>query len=122
LARQLHSVVISTKCRIVIGGIATTIPRFFAVGPNPESRVSGSEPLDQATFKLMNFYKLEPGCLRWISLEDRLLLLPNFNRTTLLHDGVPTTIDDEEGPTSLTGFNSNSKFQALAQVVEESLR
>jgi len=38
------------------------------------------------------------------------------------HDGVPTTIDNEEGPTSPTRFNSSSKVQVLAQVVEESLK
>jgi len=37
-------------------------------------------------------------------------------------DGVPTTIDNEEDPTSPTKFNSNSKVQALAHIVEESLR
>ena len=34
---------ISTKGRIVIGGIITTIARFLGVEPNPEDRVSGSE-------------------------------------------------------------------------------
>ena len=37
-------------------------------------------------------------------------------------DGGPTTIDNEEGPTSPTRFNSSSKVQVLAQVVEESLK
>ena len=37
-------------------------------------------------------------------------------------DGVPTTIDNEEGPTSPTRFNSSSKVQVLGQVVEESLK
>jgi len=37
-------------------------------------------------------------------------------------DGVPATIDNEGGPTSPTRFNSNSKDQVLAQVVEESLK
>ena len=42
--------------------------------------------------------------------------------STIPFDGVPTTNDVEEGPTSPTRFNSNSKVQALAQVVEESLK
>jgi len=37
-------------------------------------------------------------------------------------DGVPITIDNEEGPTSPTRFNSNSKVQALTHIMEESLR
>jgi len=40
LARQLHIAAISTKDRIVIGGIITTIARFLGVDPNPEDRVS----------------------------------------------------------------------------------
>ena len=43
LARQLYSAAISTKGRIVIGGIVTTIARFLGIEPNPEDRVSGSE-------------------------------------------------------------------------------
>ena len=46
LARQLHSAAVSTKGRIVIGGIITTIARFMGVEPNPEDRVSVSEQLD----------------------------------------------------------------------------
>jgi len=42
LARQLHSAIVSTKGRIVIGGIITTIARFLGVEPNPEDKVSGS--------------------------------------------------------------------------------
>ena len=35
-------------------------------------------------------------------------------------NGVPTTKDKEEGPTSPTRFIGSSKVQALAQIVEES--
>ena len=35
LARQLHSANVSTKGKIVIDGIITTIARFFGVEPNP---------------------------------------------------------------------------------------
>jgi len=59
LARQLHSAAVSTKVRIVIGGIITTIARFLGVGPNSEDRVSGSERLDQAAYEIMNFCKVE---------------------------------------------------------------
>ena len=51
LARQLHSAAVSTKGRIVIGGIVTTIASFLGVELNPEDRVSGSELLDQAALK-----------------------------------------------------------------------
>ena len=37
-------------------------------------------------------------------------------------DGVSTTIDDEEGPTSPTRIKSSSKVQALTHIVEESLK
>jgi len=37
-------------------------------------------------------------------------------------DGVPTTNDKEEGPTSPKGSIANSKVQALAHIVEESLK
>jgi len=37
LARQLQSPAVSTKGKIVIGGIITTIIRFLGVKPNPES-------------------------------------------------------------------------------------
>ena len=35
-------------------------------------------------------------------------------------DGVPTTIDNEEGPTSQSRTITNSKIQALVQIVQES--
>ena len=35
LARQLYSAAVTTKDRIVIGGIVTTIARFLDVEPNP---------------------------------------------------------------------------------------
>jgi len=85
LARQLYSAAISTNGRIVIGGIVTSIVRFLRVEPNPEDRVFGSKRLDQAACEIMNFYKVEAGCLCWIYPRDRLLLLSNVDRTTLLH-------------------------------------
>ena len=59
LARQLHSAAVSTKGRIVIGGIVTTITRFLGIEPNNDDRVSESEWLDQAAFKIMNFCKVK---------------------------------------------------------------
>ena len=35
-------------------------------------------------------------------------------------DGVPTTINKEEGPKSLTRSNTSSKVQALTHIVQES--
>ena len=35
-------------------------------------------------------------------------------------DVVPTTTDDEEGPTSQPRSNTSSKIQALVQIVQES--
>jgi len=87
LARQLYSVAISTKGRIVISSIITTIARFLGVEPNLEDQVSWSEQLNQATFELMNFCKVGAGRLYWIYSGDRLLPLPNINQTTLLHQG-----------------------------------
>ena len=43
LVGQLHSAAVSTKGRIVVGGIVTTVARFLVVKPNPEDRVFGSE-------------------------------------------------------------------------------
>jgi len=117
LARQLHSATVSTKGRIVIGGIITTIARFLGVEPNPEDRVSGFERLDQADFDIMNFCKVEASRLYWICPGDRLLLLPNVDHTTLLHQGnlywipsddkvlrpvphQPTPHSSQEGPNS----------------------
>jgi len=85
LAGQLHSAPMGTKPMIVIGGIITTVARFQSVEPNPEDRVSRSERLDQATFEIMNFCKVEAGRLCWIYPGNRLLPLPNVDRTTLLH-------------------------------------
>ena len=61
LARQLYSVAVSTKGRIVIGDIVTTIARLLGIEPNPEDRVSGFEGLDQAAFEIMNFCKVKAG-------------------------------------------------------------
>ena len=66
MVRQLYSATISTKGRIVIGGITTTIARFLGVEPNLDNRVSRSEQLDQAAFEIMNLFKVEAGCLCWI--------------------------------------------------------
>ena len=63
LARQLYSVTVSTKGRIVISGIISTIAIFLGVKPNPKDRVSGSERLDQATFELINICKVEAAHL-----------------------------------------------------------
>jgi len=102
LARQLHSVAVSTKDRIVIGGIITTIARFLCVEPNPKDRVSGPERLDQATFQIMNFCKVEAGHLRWIYLREQLLPLPNVDRTTLYHRGNLYWVPNyDEVPTNL---------------------
>jgi len=48
--------------------------------------------------------------------------MEHFMKRCSTCDGVPTTNGVEEGPTSHTRFNSNSKVRALAQVVEESLK
>ena len=63
LARQFYSAAASTKGRIVIGGIMTTIARFLGFEPNIEDRVSRSNWLDQAAFEIMNFCKVEAGRL-----------------------------------------------------------
>jgi len=62
----LYSAAVSTKGRIVIGGIVDTITRFLDIKPNLEHRVSRSERLNQAIFGIMNFYKVEAGRLYWI--------------------------------------------------------
>jgi len=87
LARQLYSATVSTKGRIVIGGNVTTIARFLGVEPNPKYTVSGSERVNQAAFEIINFCKFEASRLCWICLEDQPLLLPNVDRTTVLHRG-----------------------------------
>jgi len=90
LARQLYSAAVSTKGRIVIGGVVTTITRFLGVEPNPKDRVSGSEWLDQAAFEIMNFCKVEAGRLCWIYPGDgfyhfpMLIELPYFTRLTFI--------------------------------------
>ena len=70
LARQLHSATVSTKGRIVIGGIIPTIVRFLGVEPHYEDRVFGSEQPDQAAFEIMNFCKVEASRLCWIYPGD----------------------------------------------------
>ena len=55
LSRQLYSAATSTKGRIVIGEIITSITRFLGMEPNLDDRVSGSERLDKAAFELMGF-------------------------------------------------------------------
>jgi len=85
LVRQLHSATVSTKGRIVIGGIITTITRFVGVELNPEDRVSELKRLHQVPFEIINFCKAEAGRLCWIYPGDWLLSLPNVDCTTLLH-------------------------------------
>ena len=85
LARQLYSAVGSTKGRIVIRDIITTIASSLGVEPNLEDRFFGFEQLDQAAFKLMNFCKVDARHLCWIYPGDRLLLLPNVEQTIVLH-------------------------------------
>ena len=85
LARHLYSATIRTKSRIVIRGVVTIIARFLGVEPNPEDRAFRSEQLDQAAFELMNFCKVEEGCLCWIYRGNRLLPLPNIDQTILLY-------------------------------------
>jgi len=63
LARQLHSAAVTTKGRIVIGRIITSIARLLGVESSPEDRVFVSERLDQPTFEITNFYKVEADCL-----------------------------------------------------------
>ena len=85
LARQLCTAATSTKGRIVVGGIITSIARFLGIEPNPDDRVSGSKRLDKAAFELMSFCKVEAGQLYWIYPKGRLMPLPNIERTTLRH-------------------------------------
>jgi len=87
---------ISTKGRIIIGGIVTIVAKFLGVEPNPEDRVSGSEQLDQAAFEIMNFCKFEVEGLCWIYHHDRLLPVPNVDRTTLLHRSNLYWVPDDE--------------------------
>ena len=72
LVRQSLSAVVSTKGRIVIGGIIITIARFLGIEPNPDDRVSRFERLNQAAFEIMNFCKVEAARLCWIYPGDRL--------------------------------------------------
>ena len=85
LVGQLYSATVNAKSMIAIGDIVTTIARFLGVESNPDDRVSRSERLDQDTFELMNFCKVEAIRLCWIYPGDRLLPLRNGDRTTLLH-------------------------------------
>jgi len=55
-ARKLYNAATSTKGRIVVGGIITSITRFLGIEPNPNDRVSGCERLDKAAFELMAFF------------------------------------------------------------------
>jgi len=92
LARQLYSAAVSTKGRIIIGGIVATTTRFLGIKPNPEDRISGSEWLDQAAFEIVNFCKVEAGRLCWIYAGKgtgfchfpMLIELPYFTRLTFI--------------------------------------
>jgi len=79
LARQLYSATTSTKDRIVVGEIITSIARFLGIEPNPDDRVSGSKRVDKAAFELMDFCKVEVGRLCWIYPGGRLMPLPILN-------------------------------------------
>jgi len=79
LARKLYSDAISTKGRIVIGGIVTTIAGYLGIDPNPEDRVFGFERLDR------DFCKVNARCLCWIYPGDLLFPLSSVDQTTLLH-------------------------------------
>jgi len=52
LDRKLYSAAVSTKYRIIIGGIMTTIARFLGSETNPEDRVSGSSGLIKLPLRL----------------------------------------------------------------------
>jgi len=66
LASKLYGIAFSTKGRIVISGIVTSITRVLGVEHNPEDRVFDSEWLDQPAFEIMDFCKAEPRHLCWI--------------------------------------------------------
>jgi len=68
LANQLYSATVSTKGRVAICDIVTTIVRFLGIQPNPDDRVSWCEWLDQAAFEIMRFCKVEAGRLCWVTL------------------------------------------------------
>jgi len=51
LARQLYSATVSTKGRIVIGGIVTTIARFLGIEPNPKEVSLGLNGLIKAPLR-----------------------------------------------------------------------
>ena len=63
----------------------------------------GLYKLDQDTKKLTQTKLVKVSCI------------PGHSKLSI-SDGVPTTIDNEEGPTSPTRFNSRSKVQALSLI------
>jgi len=65
LARQLFSATTSTKGRIVIWIIITSIARFLSVESHSDYKVSRSEWI-KAAFELISFCKVEVRCLCWI--------------------------------------------------------
>ena len=69
LACQLYSAATSTKCRIVTGGIITSIAKYLGIEPNLDDRVSGFERLDKATFELMGICRVEGGGFIGYTLE-----------------------------------------------------
>jgi len=93
----LFSATTSTKGRIVIGGIITSITRFLGIESNPDDQVSGFELLDKAAFELIGFYKVECGHLYWFYPGDRLMPLLNVARTTLVnHSNLSYLPGDED--------------------------
>ena len=82
-SNQLLSAATSSTKRIVIGGLTTPIVRSAGIEPNPDDRVSGYKRLALATFEQMKFCMMERGRICWIYLGNRLMPLPNVDRTTL---------------------------------------
>ena len=76
LERQLYSATTSTKKRIVIRGIITSIIRFLGIELNPDDRVRGFQQLDKAAFGLMGFCQVEASRLCWIYPGGHFCLFP----------------------------------------------
>jgi len=75
----LYIAATSTKGRIVIEGIITSIARFFRIDPNTNDRVRGFERLGRAAFELMGFCQIEAGRFCWIYPGVDLCFFPTLN-------------------------------------------
>jgi len=68
-----------------LGASLPPIAKLLRLEPNPDNGVTNSERLNLAAFEQIKFCKVDGWCICWIYPDNRLMPLPNVDRTSLLN-------------------------------------